>query len=46
VIAGQTGTSASFVPGAGPGTYAFRARLRKQEDGTQSGWSGGGHHVT
>jgi plastocyanin len=36
----QTGThvSASYTPGAGTGTYRFRARLEKQ-DGGASGWS-------
>ena len=38
-LTGQTGTSATFVPDAGPGTYAFRGRLRKEEDFTVSNWS-------
>jgi streptogramin lyase len=38
-MTGQTGTNASFVPDAGTGSYSFRARLRKQEDFTVSGWS-------
>jgi streptogramin lyase len=36
-LSGQTGTSADFSPDAGPGTYAFRARLRLGVN--HSGWS-------
>lgn len=36
---GQTVSSSTFVPDAGIGTYAFRARLRKPAAAKQSGWS-------
>jgi hypothetical protein len=35
----MTTTSASFVPGAGPGTYSFRARLRNTANGAASEYS-------
>jgi hypothetical protein len=31
-LLGQTGTSAQFVPDAGPGTYSFTIRLRNLAD--------------
>jgi plastocyanin len=38
---GTTSTSATFTPDAGPGTYAFRARLRDAATGKAIGWSAG-----
>jgi hypothetical protein len=36
---GQTGTSATFTPDAGAGTYSFHTRLRETGNGTHSGFS-------
>ena len=36
---GQTGTATAFVPDAGAGTYAFRARVRNVATNAASGWS-------
>jgi hypothetical protein len=36
---GVTAKNASFVPDAGVGVYAFRARLRKTSNGKASGYS-------
>lgn len=38
-LTAQTGTSATFVPDAGAGTYSFRARERKTADNTHSAFS-------
>jgi plastocyanin len=38
-LTSQTGTSATFSPDAGAGTYSFHARERKSADGTASAWS-------
>jgi plastocyanin len=38
---GTRSTSATFTPDAGPGTYAFRARLRDEASGKAIGWSAG-----
>lgn len=35
----QTGTSATFLPDAGTGTYQFRARLRNTANGKAAAWS-------
>jgi len=40
-MTGQTGRSAPFTADAGPGTYSFRARLRKSADDSHSGYSVG-----
>jgi hypothetical protein len=36
---GQAANSGRFVPDAGPGAYAFRARLRRDPGGQATGWS-------
>jgi hypothetical protein len=38
---GTTATSSNFVPDLGPGTYSFRARLRRQSSGLHCRWSVG-----
>jgi hypothetical protein len=35
----QATNQATFVPDAGPGTYAFRARLGRTSGGATTGWS-------
>ena len=37
---GQTGTSSSFTPDKGAGTYSFQARLRNTTTGATSGYAG------
>lgn len=37
---GQTGTSATFTPDKGAGTYSFQARLRNASTGVASSWAG------
>jgi hypothetical protein len=34
-----TGRTSSFVPDHGKGTYSFRSRLEKKNNGAHSGWS-------
>jgi hypothetical protein len=36
---GVTATAGSFIPDAGPGTYAFRARVRNPSTGARCEWS-------
>jgi uncharacterized repeat protein (TIGR01451 family) len=40
-MTGQTAKSATYVPAAGPGTYAFRARVRKPATGAATAYSPG-----
>ncbi len=37
---GETGTSSSFIPDKGAGTYSFQARLRNLSTGKTSGYAG------
>jgi hypothetical protein len=40
-LSDQTASSATFLPDAGPGTYSFRARLKRASNGATTSWSPG-----